>query len=115
VAPTHPHTTAAPAGPKPPDPPPAAEPEQPTRTPITEILPADVEKQLTDSVHDHQKKANALLAVAKPRTANQRRAVAEILQFLKQSEQAESVKDMRLADQLSERAYTLAKELQGGK
>jgi len=100
---------------KTPDPPQVAEPEQPARPPIQEILPADVQKQLRDSAHDHQMKTRALLAGAKPHTNNQRRAVAEIEQFLKQSEQAENNGDMRLADQLSERAYILAKELQGGK
>jgi hypothetical protein len=94
---------------------PAAEPEQPTRPQIQEILSPDEESRLRDSAHGHQAQAAALLAAAKPTTANQRRAEAEIRQFLKQSVEAETAGDMRLADQLAERANILAKELQSGK
>jgi hypothetical protein len=109
------HTPAASSA-KPSDPQtPAAEPEQPTRPQIQEILPPDEESRLRDSAHGHQAQAAALLAAAKPTTANQRRAEAEIRQFLKQSVEAETAGDMRLADQLAERANILAKELQSGK
>lgn len=100
----------------PPDPAPAPEPEAlPIRPPIQEILPADAQKQLQASAHKHQADTLALLSAAKPHTANQKRAKAEIDQFLKQSQQAETAGDMRTADQLAERAYVLAKELQSGK
>jgi len=105
----------APAQPKPPDPQPQAEPEQPPRTPIQEILTDDEKRVLRDRAHGHRAEAGSLLASAKPRNANQRRAEAEIRQFLKQSTEAESAGDMRLADQLAERADTLAKELQSAK
>jgi hypothetical protein len=101
--------------PKTPDPPPVAEPEQPPRPPIQEMLSPDAEKQLRDSAHDHRAGARSLLSGAKIRTANQKRAKTEIDQFLKQSEDAENTGDMRLADQLAERAHILAKELQSGK
>ena len=51
----------------------------------------------------------------KPKTENQKRTKAEIDQFIKQSEDAETAGDMRKADQLAERAFVLAKELQSGK
>lgn len=101
--------------PKTPDQPLAPEPEQPVRTPIGEILSADEQESLRKSAHGHQAETRALLAGAKPKTANQSRTLTEIRQFLKQSEDAENAGDMRLADQLAERANILAKELQSGK
>jgi hypothetical protein len=101
--------------PKPVDPPPP----EPSRPPIQEILPADEEKQFQVHAEQRQAAARALLAVAaKGRghlTAKEKKAMADIDQFLKQSEQAEASKDMRSADQLADRAYILAKELQSGK
>jgi hypothetical protein len=90
---------------------------EPARPPIQEILPADVAKQLQASAQKHQADARSLLAAAQRRllSAGERRKVADIDQFLKQSEQAELSQDMRSADQLAERAYILAKELQSGK
>jgi hypothetical protein len=101
--------------PKTPDPLPSAEPEQPARAPIQEIVAPDEQKVLRDRAHSHRADTQHLLAGAKPQTNNQKRAATEINQFLKQSEQAENKGDMRLADQLAERAYILAKELQSGK
>jgi hypothetical protein len=98
-----------------PDPQPAADPIEPARPPIREIVPPDEQKVLLERAHKNQAETQTLLAGVKPHTNNQERAVAEINQFLKQSEQAESTGDMRLADQLAERAYILAKELQSGK
>ena len=43
------------------------------------------------------------------------KAKEAIEQFLKQSTDAEAAGDVRLADQLAERAYVLAKDLQNGK
>ncbi len=102
---------------KPPDPPPpAAEPEQqPARPQIQEILSADAEKQLRDSARRHQADTRDLLKGVKPKTENQIRTKAEIDQFIKQSMDAEAAGDMRKADQLAERAFVLAKELQSGK
>jgi hypothetical protein len=91
-----------------------ADPEQPVRTPIQEILTPEVQKQLRDSAHRYRDDTQRMLAGVKPHTVNQRRAEMEILQFLNQSEQAEST-DLRTADQLAQRAYVLAKELQSGK
>ena len=103
--------------PKPPDTPPAADQPaaEPTRAPIHEIMTQDERNRLRDEVHGHQADTRKLLAEAKPQTANQLRAVTEITQFLKQSEDAETAGDMRLADQLAERAHILAKELLSGK
>jgi len=58
-----------------------------------------------------------LLTAAQQRhlTANERRMVRDINQFLNQSDQAEASGDMRSADQNAERSYILAKELQSGK
>jgi hypothetical protein len=77
-----------------------------------------VEKQFEASAQKHKADTLALLAEAQRRgrlTATERRVIADINQFLKQSEQAEKDKDMRSADRLAERAYILAKELQNGK
>jgi hypothetical protein len=106
---------AASSKPADPAPPPAAEPEQPARPPIQEILSPDAEKQLRDSAHKHEADTLLLVKGVKPKTENQKRTKAEIDQFLKQSEDAEAAGDMRKADQLAERAFVLAKELQSGK
>jgi hypothetical protein len=71
------------------------------RQPIQEILPADEKKRLQDSAEDSRNRARLL--------------VMPVEQFLKQSLQAEAGGDLRLADQLAQRAYTLAKDLAGGK
>jgi hypothetical protein len=108
--------TAPPSSPKPPEP--AETPAPEPRPPIQEVLPADVEKQFEASAQKHKADTLALLAEAQRRgrlTATERRVIADINQFLKQSEQAEKDKDMRSADRLAERAYILAKELQNGK
>ncbi len=102
--------------PKPPEPVETPAPEP--RPPIQEILPANVEKEFEASAQKHKTDTRALLAEAQRRghlTANERRVIADIYQFLKQSDQAESNKDMRSADRLAERAHILAKELEGGK
>jgi len=108
--------TAPAPQPKPPEPVETPAPEP--RPPIQEILPANVEKEFEASAQKHKTDTRALLAEAQRRghlTANERRLIADIYQFLKQSDQAESNKDMRSADRLAERSYLLAKELQGGK
>jgi len=56
-----------------------------------------------------------LMNGARLHTADQRRTKAAIDSFLKQSTDAETAGDPRLADQLAERAYVLAKDLQNGK
>ena len=108
------------AGPtKPPDTQQQAQPEQPVpepaRTPITEILSPDEQKDYKEKTHKFQSDTAAVLAGARPRTANQRRQKEEINNFLKQSQDADEKGDLRTALQLAERAYTLAKELQSGK
>lgn len=112
--PTRPtHANSGPS--KPPDIPPAPEPVEPSRPPIHETPSVEEQKQLLASAHDNQDKTRKLLASARPHTADQRRAKEEIAQFLKQSMDAENAGDIRLADQLSQRALVLAKELQSGK
>jgi len=102
--------------PKPPDPQPAtAEPDPPLRPQIHEDLPADAKTQLLESARKHRADTTALMAGARPHTANQKRTKEAIEQFLKQSTDAEAAGDVRLADQLAERAYVLAKDLQNGK
>jgi hypothetical protein len=108
------------AGPtKPPDTQPQAQPEQPApepaRTPITEILSPDEQKDYREKAHKFQSDTFAVLAGARIRTPNQRRQKEEINNFLKQSQKADEDGDLRLAVSLAERAYTLAKELQSGK
>jgi methylthioribose-1-phosphate isomerase len=78
-------------------------------------MPDDEKNRLRDEAHGHQEETRKLLREAKPKTANQKRAQDEINQFLKQSQEAENAGDMRMADQLAERAHILAKELQSGK
>jgi hypothetical protein len=107
-----PRTTDA----QPPVPEPAAEqPTEPARAPILEIMPDAEKNRLRDEAHGHQEETRKLLREAKPKTANQKRAQEEINQFLKQSQEAENAGDMRMADQLAERAHILAKELESGK
>jgi hypothetical protein len=115
-APPQPHTPRA-APPQAPKPVIETPPSEPPRPPIQEILPPDEEKRLQHSAEGHRTDTLALLAVARRRhlTARENQKVEDINQFLKQSEQAETSKDMRSADQLAERAYILAKELQGGR
>jgi hypothetical protein len=95
--------------------PPAPEPS-PTRQPIQEILPAEVQRQLQASAQRHKAEIRALLAQAQRRrlTADERSTVAHINQFVKLSDDAEKSGDMRSSDELAERAYILAKELQSG-
>jgi len=101
---------------QPPVPEPAAEqPTEPARAPIHEIMPDAEKNRLRDEAHGHQEETRKLLREAKPKTANQKRAKDEINLFLKQSEEAENAGDMRMADQLAERAHILAKELESGK
>jgi hypothetical protein len=115
-APPQPHTPRA-APPQAPKPVVETPPSEPPRPPIQEILPPDEEKRLQHSAEGHRADTLALLAVARRRhlTARENQKVEDINQFLKQSEQAETGKDMRSADQLAERAHILAKELQGGR
>ena len=106
--------------PKPADTQPVPEPaaEQPAETArpaIHEIMPDAEKNRLRDEAHVHQEETRKLLREAKPKTANQKRAKDEINQFLKQSQDAENTGDMRLADQLAERAHILAKEFESGK
>jgi hypothetical protein len=108
-------TNAGPA--KPADTPPVTDQQpapEPARTLIHEVLPEDQRNRLRDDAHSHQDQTRKILAEVRPRK-NQMRARNEIEQFLKQSQDAETAGDMRLADQLAERAHTLAKELQSGK
>lgn len=102
--PKTPETQAAPE--------PAAE---PTRAPLQELLPAEEQTRLKDSVHLNQAEARKVINSSNPKNSNQRRTKAEIVQFLKQSEQAELNGDLRLASTFAERASLLAKELQSGK
>jgi hypothetical protein len=88
---------------------------EPVRAPIHEIMPDAEKNRLRDEAHGHQEETRKLLREAKPKTANQKRAKDEINQFLKQSQEAENAGDMRMADQLAERAHILAKELESGK
>ena len=99
--------------PKPADPPPS----EPSRPPIQEILPADVQKQFQASAQKHKADTRALVVEAQRRhlTANERRVLVDIDQFARLSDQAEKSGDTRSADQLAERAHILAKELQSGK
>jgi hypothetical protein len=107
--------TTAPA--KPVEPPATPPPEPAPRAPIQEILPADVLKQFQASAKNHRSETGKLLAQAHRRglNPNEERVETDINQYLKQSQQAEDNKDMRAADEFAEKAYILAKELQGGK
>jgi len=101
---------------QPPVPEPATEqPTEPARAPIHEIMPDAEKNRLRDEAHGHQEETRKLLREAKPKTANQKRAKDEINLFLKQSQEAETAGDMRMADQLAERAHILAKELESGR
>jgi hypothetical protein len=115
-APVQPKAAAAPVR-RAPAPQPKADPQpEPSRPPIQEILPAEVQKQLQASAQRHKAEIRTLLAQAQRRrlTAAERGAVARINQFVKLSDDAEKSGDMRSADELAERAHILAKELQSG-
>jgi len=115
VKPTPPPPARRPptAQPKPADPPPA----ETSRPPIQEILPADLQKQLQASVQNYKSETRTLLAQAQRRrlTVEERNKVASITQFLKLSEEAETGRDLRSAEQLAARACLLARDLQNGK
>jgi hypothetical protein len=89
---------------------------EPSRPPIREILPADVQRQLQASAQRHKAEIRTLLAQAQRRrlTDEERSTAAHINQFVKLSDDAEKSGDMRSADELAERAHILAKELQSG-
>jgi hypothetical protein len=110
-----PQTARRPAAPPPkPETPPPAE---AVRTPIQEILPANVQQQLRRSAQDHRSQALQLVAQARRRslTAAEQALVTRINQFVKSSGDAEKNGDLRSADDLAGRAHILAKELQSGK
>ena len=94
-----------------------APPPEPSRPPIQEILPADVQQQFRASVQRHRSEIAALLARAEHRRLNseERNLRTSINQFVKLSTDAEKNGDWRSADQLAERAHVLAKALQNGK
>lgn len=97
----------------PPDQPVAAE---PARAPTHEILDEKEQNRLREEAHGNRADAFRILRDARPnKGGNQSQAMREINQFLKQSIEAENAGDMRLANQLAERAHILAKELQSGK
>jgi hypothetical protein len=94
--------------------PPAPEP----RSPIREILPADVEKQFHDSAERHKAEVRNLLAAARRRgglSADESSTIDKINQLVDQCDQFEKTGDMRSADQVAEKAYLLAKDLPNGK
>jgi len=97
------------ADPAPPEP-------SPPRQPIQEILPAEEQKRFQARAQGHKVEIRTLLGQAQRRrlTAEERSTVAHINQFVKLSDDAEKSGDMRSADELAERAYILAKELQSG-
>jgi hypothetical protein len=105
-------TPRAAATTKPADTQPAVEPETPPRAPIQEILSPDEQRAYREKARKYQSDTRAVLSKARNLSPNQKSLEQEIDNFLKQSE---STGDLRLAVQLAERAYTLAKELQSGK
>ena len=106
-----------PAGPAtPPGPKPDSPPTETARPPIQEIVPAAVQQQLQRSAQDHRQQVGQLLAQAQrgKLSVSQQNLVKRINQFVKLSIDAEKAGDMRSADELANRAYILAKELQSG-
>jgi hypothetical protein len=97
----------------------APDPQAPEpRSPIREILPADVEKQFQDSAERHKLETRNLLATARKRgglNANEKSTIDTINELLRQCDQFEKSRDMRSADEYAEKAYLLAKDLQNGK
>src|SRR5262249_36176349 len=109
-----------PAAPRPaetPLPPPATVPQPPDRPAIQEILPAAQQKQFLDRAAQNRGQARAILEqVRGQRLSNDMNSKrASIEEFLKLSEDAEKRGDARSADAQAERAFLLARELQGGK
>ena len=90
---------------------------EPPRQPIREILPPDEQNRLRVSSQKHKSDVRSLVGQAERRGLNgsQQNIVRDIMQFLKQSDQAEQNGDLRGADEFAEKAYILAKELPGGK
>jgi hypothetical protein len=95
---------------------PAAQPAEPERAPIQEIVPADERKRFQESADARKREIRRLLEQAKAHrlTADQRKMVTRIQSFMTQSDDAQKRGDMRQADALAERGLVLAKELAGG-
>ncbi len=94
---------------------PAAQPAEPERPPIQEIVPADELKRYQDSADSHKREIRQLLTQAKAHRLNteQNKVVKRIQTFLAQSDDAAKRGDMRQADALAERGLVLARELAG--
>jgi hypothetical protein len=116
--PTPPTVRRSAPPPKPADPGPQQPPEPTfTRPPIQEILPPEEQRRLLTKAQSERSEAHSLLAQAQrhPLTADEKKTVASITQWLKLSDEAENSHDMRSAEELAARALILAKELQSGK
>jgi hypothetical protein len=111
-------TTPAPPQPKPETAAPqTAQPPEPERPPIQELVPADEQKRDQESADAHKREIRQLLVQARARrlTSEQNKMVKRIQAFVTQSDDAEKRGDMRQADALADRGLVLAKELAGGK
>jgi hypothetical protein len=98
-------------------PPPAAQPAEPPRPTIQELIPPVELKRLQDEVQNRRKEAAQILEQFGRRraTREQQLAITNIRNFLTLSDEAEKRNDIRQADALAERAQLLARDLQNGK
>jgi hypothetical protein len=108
---------AAAPPPKPEPAAPAAQIAPPERPRIQEIVPAEEQRRLHDSVEARRKELQQWLQQAQGRTLNsqERELINRIQSFLKASDDAAARGDFRTADALAERAQILVRDLQNGK
>jgi hypothetical protein len=96
-----------------PAPAPAAAQPEPTRAPVQEIVPADVQKRLQESAQNARREIKRIVDQANARhpARQQKTIIDRIESFVRLSDEAEGRGDMRQASELADRALVLAREL----
>jgi hypothetical protein len=94
--------------------PPAAPPAEASK-PIQEIVPVEEQKRLQEAADARKRETRQALEQISGRRLSHQDAVTKrtIESYLRLSDQAEAKGDMRQASEIAERAWVLAKELQG--
>jgi hypothetical protein len=96
---------------------PVVEQTVPERAPVQEILPAADLKRLQDETANNRREAKLRLdkVTGRALTNAEKDRVALVASFLKESENFESRGEWRSAHEFAEKAFTVSKELTGGK
>jgi hypothetical protein len=84
--------------------------------PIQEIVPVEEQKKLQEAADNRKREIRQILDQAATRRLNHRETGLKrtIESYLKLFDQAEGKGDLRQANEIAERAWALAKDLQGG-